>query len=60
MNIETLGYVQPALEGNSINFICTSGLSLIGPNTSTCQNDGHWQPDPRGITCEGDFSWYSL
>ena len=48
-----VGYTNIALEGDSINFSCSSGLELTGPNSSTCMGNGEWEPDPREVACEG-------
>ena len=34
------GFSNPALEGNSVNLKCPPGLTLIGPNVSTCMSNG--------------------
>ena len=49
-------YRDPALEGATITFTCHSGLHdmvLTGPNTSTCMDNGKWEPDPRDAQCKG-------
>ena len=45
--------VDPATEGTKVNFTCPHGLELIGPNTSTCMENGVWVPDPMEVTCKG-------
>ena len=47
------GYVDPALEGQTITFICPRGLILSGSNSSTCMENGEWEPDPREVECTG-------
>ena len=44
------------IEGTTVNFSCPSGLTVIGPNTSMCMNNGRWEPDPSGIKCLGNFT----
>ena len=44
------GYEDPVLEGENITFSCHDGLTLIGPNSSTCMN-GEWEPDPKEVYC---------
>ena len=44
-------YDDPALEGDSITFICPTGAILSGPNSSTCMGNGEWEPDPREVNC---------
>ena len=43
----------PAREGTNITFNCSSGLELVGPNTSTCMGNGKWEPDPKEVECRG-------
>ena len=47
------GYEDPALEGENITFSCNDGLTLIGSNSSTCMENGRWEPDPREVNCTG-------
>ena len=46
-----MGYEDPALEGENITFTCNTGLTLDGPNSSTCMGNGEWEPDPRAASC---------
>ena len=39
------------VEGNTITFNCPPGLVLIGPNSSTCADNGEWEPDFSGLMC---------
>ena len=39
-SVVALGYSTPGLKGHSIDFKCPPGLTLIGPNTSTCMRNG--------------------
>ena len=43
----------PALEGTNITFSCPLDLVLTGPNSSTCMENGEWEPDPREVECKG-------
>ncbi len=49
-------------EGTVLTYQCDSVLSLTGPNTITCTNDGGWSTDPEAIMCvsptegEGNYS----
>ena len=45
-------YVNPPLVGTVANFSCPPGLVLIGPNTTTCMENGEWEPDPSSMACE--------
>ena len=49
------GYKAPALEGLNVSFSCPTGLQLelTGPNTTTCMENGEWEPDPFNLKCEG-------
>jgi hypothetical protein len=50
-SVLVMGYNDVALEGSSVNFTCSSGLVLTGPNSSTCMEDGNWEPDPSRSAC---------
>ena len=39
------------VEGTTVTFSCPSGFKLIGPHTSTCRENGIWEPDPSGLIC---------
>ncbi len=47
------------LEGTVLTYQCDNGLSLTGPNTITCTNDGVWSTEPEAIMCvsptEGEY-----
>ena len=53
INALAVGYVDPALEGQTIIFIYPHGQTLNGSNSSTCMGNGEWEPDPREIECLG-------
>ena len=53
-NALALDYVDPALEGQTITFICPPGQILNGSNQSTCMGNGKWEPDPRDVECTGE------
>jgi hypothetical protein len=52
-NALAVGYVDPALEGQAIMFICPRGQILNGSNSATCMGNGEWEPDPREVECTG-------
>ena len=52
-SVRVIGYSNPALEGTSIMFHCPSGLTLIGPMSTTCMENGEWEPDPVEVKCTG-------
>ena len=52
--IELMGHNQPAIVGASATFTCPPTHVLIGPNTTTCMENGEWEPDPRQVECVGD------
>ena len=35
----------------SVYFSCPFDLVLTGPNTTTCVNKSHWEPDPSKVMC---------
>ena len=39
------------VEGTTIKFSCPPGLVITGPNSATCTENGEWEPDPSGVTC---------
>ena len=45
------GYEEPNLEGDSITFSCHDELMFTGPNSSTCVENGEWEPNPREAFC---------
>ena len=42
------------VEGTSVIFGCPSGLVLVGSNTSTCMENGEWNPNPANLSCKGE------
>lgn len=44
---------HPAIQGTEITFSCHPGFILLGPNSSTCQDSGQWEPDPKEALCTG-------
>ena len=40
------------VNGDSIIFECSPGKTLIGPNTTTCMEDGQWYPDTGEVECK--------
>ena len=50
-SVLVMGYNGVALEGDSVNFTCSSELVLTGPNSSMCTGSGKWEPDPRRSAC---------
>lgn len=42
----------PTEQGTTINFICPPSMSLNGPNSITCMDNGEWEPDPSSIHCK--------
>ena len=54
-SLMTSGYhTGSSLEGSIVNFTCPPGVPLSGPNTSTCMENGRWEPDPREVHCIGE------
>lgn len=52
------GYRDPALVGTNLSFSCLPGSIFSGPNSSTCTEEGLWDPDPSGVVCEGENTIY--
>ena len=42
----------PLIEGAIIKFSCPPEYALIGPNVTTCMENGEWEPDPREVQCK--------
>ncbi len=40
-----------AHEGTTMTLNCLNGLVLVGSNTSTCTENGEWEPDPKKVEC---------
>ena len=38
-------------EATTITLSCPPGSILTGSNTSTCMDNGEWEPDPRLVEC---------
>ena len=50
------GYInesEPVMEGTTVNYTCPAGMVLSGPNSSTCTENGEWEPDPMEVECKG-------
>ena len=45
------GYTPPAVEGTTVTFHCPPGAVLHGINSSTCMENGEWEPAPFEINC---------
>jgi hypothetical protein len=52
-NALAVGYLDPALEGQTVTFTCPPGQILNGFNSSTCMGNAGWEPDPIGVECTG-------
>ena len=47
------GYIDPAVEGTTVTFHCPPGLVLDEINSSTCMENGEWEPAPYDIYYSG-------
>lgn len=53
-SVKVVGNIDQAVEGTTVNFSCPSRLVLTGPSTTTCMENGQWEPDPRdSVMCKG-------
>ena len=52
-SVTVSGYTDPAVEGNTVTIHCPPGLVLNGINSSTCMENGEWEPTPYEIYCSG-------
>ena len=41
------------VEDTTIMLSCPPGLVLIGASSATCMENGEWEPNPSGVTCNG-------
>ena len=49
------GYRDPALTGTNVSFSCLPGSIFTGPNSTTCTQEGLWDPDPNQVVCKGEL-----
>ena len=54
--------LELAVVGTTVSFNCSKANEvLIGPNTTTCMDNGRWEPDPSQLqnltSCKGN-AWY--
>ena len=47
--------MEPAIEESIVTFGCPPQLVLNGPDSSTCNRNGEWEPDPRYLQCLGEY-----
>ena len=52
-SVTVSGYTPPAVEGTTITFHCSPGAVLNGINSSTCMENGEWEPALFDISCTG-------
>ena len=43
------------INGTTVSFGCSSGLMLVGVKSTTCRENGDWEPDPGRIVCAQYF-----
>ena len=57
-NITVVGLVENdravVQAGTTVAISCPDGLTPIGPNASTCMENGEWEPDLREVKCKGE------
>ena len=44
---------DPAVEGTTVTFQCLVGSVSNGPVSSTCMENGEWEPAPYQVNCFG-------
>ena len=44
---------DPYLVGTNATFSCLTEQEFSGQHTSTCMQNGEWEPDPREVNCIG-------
>ena len=59
-SIAVIGYTDPALKGTTLTVNCYLGLVLTGPNTTTCMDNGQWEPDLKEVECKGVHTYSEL
>ena len=52
-SVTVSGYTPTAVEGTTITYHCPPGAVLDGINSSTCMENGEWEPAPIEIHCLG-------
>ena len=52
-SVSVSGYTPPAVEGTTVTFQCPPGAVLDGINSSTCMENGEWEPALFDISCAG-------
>ena len=52
-SVTVAGYTPPAVEGTTVTFHCPPGAVLHGINSSTCMENGEWEPALFDISCTG-------
>ena len=48
-------YISPIVEGSNITLACPPGMVLNGPSTSSCLENGEWDPEFRESKCAGYY-----
>ena len=51
VTVSVSGYTPPAVEGTTVSFHCPPGAVLHGINSSTCMENGEWEPAPIETNC---------
>ena len=55
-SVRVVGSNGPAIEGTIVTLECASfksSLVYFGPNTTVCNSNGEWEPDPSHAECVG-------
>ena len=57
-SITIIVYMDPVTEGTTIIFQCPPQHMFVGPNTTTCMENGEWEPDPGEVECKSMYYDY--
>ena len=53
-SLTVLDYSEHTIAGTTVSFNCSQPREvLLGSNSTTCMDNGRWEPDPSQIMCKG-------
>ena len=56
-SVTVSGYTPPAVEGTTVSFHCPPGAVLHGINSSTCMENGEWEPATNEVKCSSQSNY---